>query len=132
MKGRHTFANIEARAKALLKKNGIEDFEDMIDYILRDKDRLFSAEEMEMLTPLFAETERKLFNAMQLTEFTDELSSTEIALLHSDINLFYGIQAWNKGQGSKVSAALNHRNKMLKDVAEGRMIDSLFLGVKCK
>jgi len=132
MKGRHTFANIESRAKALLKKNGIEDFEDMIDYILQDKDRLFSAEEMEMLSPLFAETERKLFNAMQLTEFTDELSAEEIALLHSDMNLFYGIQAWNKGQGSKVAAALNHRNKMLKDVAEGRMIDSLFLGVKCK
>tara|TARA_R110000772_G_scaffold66577_3_gene148219 strand:+ start:125 stop:2125 length:2001 start_codon:yes stop_codon:yes gene_type:complete len=134
MRGRHTFENIDKGAQALLKKNGIEDLEDMVKYILdqEKKDRIFSAEEMQMLSPLFVEVERKLFNAYDLLGSSTGLTDETIALIHSDINLFYGIQAWNKGQGSKVSAALNHRRKMLQDIAENRMIDSLFAGVKCK
>ena len=134
MRGRHTFENIDKGAQTLLKKNGIEDLEDMVKYILdqEKKDRIFSAEEMQMLSPLFVEVERKLFNAYDLLGSSTGLTDETIALIHSDINLFYGIQAWNKGQGSKVSAALNHRRKMLQDIAENRMIDSLFAGVKCK
>ncbi len=131
MKGRNTFGNIEAKAKSLLKRNGIEDFEDMIDFILQDPDRIFSAEEMAMIKPVLAESERKLFNAYQLLEHADTLSDAEIALIHNDINMYYGIQAWSKGQGSRASAALNYRRKMLQDIAEERMIDSLFLGIKC-
>jgi len=132
MRGRHTFKNIDAASRTLLKKNGIEDFEDMIDFILANDDRIFSAPEMRMLQPLFNEVERKLFNAYDILGKSTDLTDETIALIHSDINLFYGIQAWNKGQGSKVSAALNHRRKMLQDIADNRMIDSLFAGVKCK
>jgi hypothetical protein len=132
MRGRHTFENIDAASRTLLKKNDIEDFEDMIDFILANDDRIFSAAEMRMLQPLFNEVERKLFNAYDILGKSTGLTDETIALIHSDINLFYGIQAWNKGQGSKVSAALNHRRKMLQDMADNRMIDSLFAGVKCK
>ena len=132
MRGRHTFENIDAASRTLLKKNDIEDFEDMIDFILVNEDRIFSAPEMRMLQPLFNEVERKLFNAYDILGKSTDLTDETIALIHSDINLFYGIQAWNKGQGSKVSAALNHRRKMLQDMADNRMIDSLFAGVKCK
>jgi hypothetical protein len=132
MRGRHTFKNIDAASRTLLKKNDIEDFEDMVDFILANDDRIFSAEEMRMLQPLFNEVERKLFKAYDILGKSTDLTDETIALIHSDINLFYGIQAWNKGQGSKVSAALNHRRKMLQDMADNRMIDSLFAGVKCK
>ena len=132
LKGRYTFKGIEKEAAALLKKHGIEDFEDMVNYILDDSKRIFSAAEMEMLSPLFGLAERKLYNAMEMVRHTEGMSDDMIAVLHSEINMYYGIQAWNKGQGSKVSAALNHRNKMLKDIAEDRQIDSLWAGVKCK
>ena len=132
LKGRYTFKGIEKEAAALLKKNGIEDFEDMVNYILDDSKRIFSAAEMEMLRPLFRLAERKLYNAMDMVRHTEGMTDDMIAVLHSEINMYYGIQAWNKGQGSKVSAALNHRNKMLKDIAEDRQIDSLWSGVKCK
>ena len=132
LKGRYTFKGIEKEAAALLKKNGIEDFEDMVNYILDDSKRIFSAAEMEMLRPLFGLAERKLYNAMEMVKHTEGMTDDMIAVLHSEINMYYGIQAWNKGQGSKVSAALNHRNKMLKDIAEDRQIDSLWSGVKCK
>jgi hypothetical protein len=131
MKGRYTFDNIAKNAKALLKKHNIEDIEDMVDYILSNKGRILDATEMEMLAPLLREVERKLFRVHSLLEHSDTLTDAEIALLHSDINMYYGIQAWFKGQGTRVSAALNHRRKMLRDIAEGREIDSLFAGVKC-
>jgi len=132
LKGRYTFSAITEAATKLLQREGINDYEDMVDYILKDTKRIFSAEEMEMLTPLFAEAERKLYNAMEMVKHTEGMSDDMIAALHSEINLYYGIQAFNKSQGSRVSAALNHRNKMLKDIAEDRQIDSLWAGVKCK
>jgi hypothetical protein len=53
------------------------------------------------------------------------------ALLHADINLYAGINAWFKGQGSKASAAMNFRRKIYQDIADNREIESLFAGVKC-
>ena len=132
-KGRYTFQNIGERAEILLKKNGIEDMEDMANYILSsDKNKIFSAEEMDMLTPLLVEAERRLVEVQRMTRFSDVLDDNEIAALHSEINLYYGISAFNKGQGTKVSATLNHRRKMLQDIADGREISSLWAGRSCK
>lgn len=132
-KGRYTFQNIGERAELLLKKNGIEDMEDMANYILSsDKNKIFSAEEMDMLTPLLVEAERRLVEVQRMTRFSDVLDDNEIAALHSEINLYYGISAFNKGQGTKVSATLNHRRKMLQDIADGREISSLWAGRSCK
>ena len=132
-KGRYTFENIGERAELLLKKNGIEDMEDMANYIISaDKDKIFSSEEMDMLTPLLAEAEKRLVKVQRMTRFSDVLDDNEIAALHSEINLYYGISAFNKGQGTKVSATLNHRRKMLKDIADGREISSLWAGRSCK
>jgi len=131
-RGRYSFDNIKERAQTLLKRNGIEDMEDMANYILSDKDRIFSSEEMDMLVPLFIEAEKRLLEVQRMTRFSDVFSDTEIAALHSEINLYYGISAWNKGQGSKVAATLNHRKKMRQDIADGREIDSLWAGRKCQ
>jgi hypothetical protein len=132
-KGRYTFENIGERAELLLKKNGIEDMEDMTNYILSaDKDKIFSAEEMSMLTPLFVEAEKRLVQVQRMTRFSDVLDDNEIAALHSEINLYYGIAAFKMGQGTKVSAALNHFKVMQKDIADGREISSLWAGRSCK
>jgi len=85
-----------------------------------------------MLTPLFVEAEKRLVQVQRMTRFSDVLDDNEIAALHSEINLYYGIAAFKMGQGTKVSAALNHFKVMQKDIADGREISSLWAGRSCK
>ena len=66
-----------------------------------------------------------------LTKHTDGMSDAEIALLHNDIDVFYGIQAWFKGQGSKVAGVMTARKKLQQDIANNREIKQLFAGVEC-
>jgi len=129
--GRYTFANIEKSGAAFLRKNNIKDLGGMVKYILDNPEKIFSAQELAATTELMIEVDNKLFNTHALLKHADVMSADEISILHADINLYYGIQGWFKGQGSKVSASLNFRRKMYQDIADNREIESLFAGVKC-
>jgi len=59
------------------------------------------------------------------------MTDTEVAVLHNDIDVYYGIQSWFKGQGSKVSGIMTARKKMYQDIANNREIKQLFAGVDC-
>jgi len=129
--GRYTFANIEKSGASFLRKNKIKDLGGMVKYILDNPEKIFSAQELAAVKDLMIEVDNKLFNTHALLKHADAMSADEVSILHADINLYYGIQGWFKGQGSKVSASLNFRRKMYQDIADNREIESLFAGVKC-
>jgi hypothetical protein len=130
--GRYTFENIGKAGKVFAKKNNIKTMKDMVDYITDHPDVIFTAKELEAMKDLLMEVDNKLLRTYRMLDQLNPNSDADaVALLHSDINLYYGIQSWFKGQGTKVSAALNYRKKIYQDIADNREIDSLFAGVKC-
>jgi hypothetical protein len=130
--GRYTFANIEKSAASFIKKNGIKNLSDMVKYIQDNPDKIFEAKELKAVEPLLMEMEaRQLKTHQLLSQVSAKTDPDMAALLHADINLYAGINAWFKGQGSKASAAMNFRRKIYQDIADNREIESLFAGVKC-
>ena len=130
--GRYTFDNIGKAGKVFAKKNNIKTLKDMVDYITDHPDVIFTGKELEAMSGLLQEVDNKLLRTYRMLDQLNPNSDADaVALLHSDINLYYGIQSWFKGQGSKASAALNYRKKIYQDIADNREIDSLFAGVKC-
>ena len=129
--GRYTFENIKKSSARFIKKNGIEDLDDMVKYILDNPNKIFDANELAATTELMIEVDNKLFNTHALLKHADAMTDSEVAILHNDIDVYYGIQSWFKGQGSKVSGVMNYRKKMYQDIANNREIKQLFAGVDC-
>lgn len=129
--GRYTFENIEKSASKFLKDEDIDNLDDMVRYILANPEKIFNAAELTGMRDLLSEVDQKLLDFSMLTKHTDGMSDAEIALLHNDIDVFYGIQAWFKGQGSKVAGVMTARKKLQQDIANNREIKQLFAGVEC-
>jgi len=130
-KGRYTFENILKSSARFIKNNGIKDMDDMVKYIVDNPNKIFSADELAATTELMIEVDNKLFNTHALLKHADAMTDAEVAVLHNDIDVYYGIQSWFKGQGSKVSGIMNYRKKMYQDIANNREIKQLFAGVEC-
>ena len=128
---RYTFENIEKSANKFLRDENIENLDDMVRYILANPNKIFNAAELTGMRDLLSEVDQKLLDFNMLIRNADGMSDSEIALLHNDIDVFYGIQAWFKGQGSKVSGIMTARKKMHQDIANNREIKQLFAGVDC-
>jgi len=128
---RYTFENIEKSANKFLRDENIENLDDMVRYILANPEKIFNAAELTGMRDLLSEVDQKLLDFNMLIRNADGMSDSEIALLHNDIDVFYGIQAWFKGQGSKVSGIMTARKKMHQDIANNREIKQLFAGVDC-
>lgn len=129
--GRYTFNNISKGGSKFIKDNNIEDLDGMVRYILDNPNKIFSAEEINGMTELLQEIDNKLLDTHQLLRHSDIMTDAEIAVLHNDVDVYYGIQSWFKGQGSKVAGIMNARKLMYKDIAENRQIKQLFAGVDC-
>lgn len=129
--GRYTFENIQRRSNKFLKDEGIDDINDMIEYILANPNKLFNAAELNGMSELLMEVDQKLLELTVLTRHTENMTDAEIALLHNDIDVFYGIQSWFKGQGSKAAGVFTARKKLYKDIANNREITQLYAGVEC-
>jgi len=129
--GRYTFENISKSSAKFIKDNGIKDMDDMVKYIVDNPNKIFSADELAATTELMIEVDNKLFNTHALLKHADAMTDDEVAVLHNDIDVYYGIQSWFKGQGSKVSGIMNYRKKMYQDIANNRQIEQLFAGVQC-
>lgn len=129
--GRYTFNNISKGGSKFIKDNNIEDLDGMVRYILDNPNKIFSAEEINGMTELLQEIDNKLLDTHQLLRHSDIMTDAEIAVLHNDVDVYYGIQSWFKGQGSKVAGIMNARKLMFKDIAENRQIKQLFAGVDC-
>lgn len=129
--GRYTFENIEKSANKFLRDENIENLDDMVRYILANPNKIFNASELTGMRDLLSEVDQKLLDFNMLIRNADGMPDSEIALLHNDIDVFYGIQAWFKGQGSKVSGIMTARKKMYQDIANNREIKQLFAGVDC-
>lgn len=129
--GRYTFENIQRRSNKFLKDENIENLDDMVRYILNNPNKLFNAAELNGMSDLLMEVDQKLLDLSMLTRNTDNMSDAEIALLHNDIDVFYGIQSWFKGQGTKASGLFTARKKLIKDIANNREIKQLYAGVDC-
>ena len=129
--GRYTFENISKSSAKFIKDNGIKDMDDMVKYIVDNPNKIFSADELAAATELMIEVDNKLFNTHALLKHADAMTDAEVAVLHNDIDVYYGIQSWFKGQGSKVSGIMNYRKKMYQDIADNRQIEQLFAGVQC-
>lgn len=128
---RYTFENIEKSANKFLRDENIENLDDMVRYILANPEKIFNSAELTGMRDLLSEVDQKLLDFNMLIRNADGMSDSEIALLHNDIDVFYGIQAWFKGQGSKVSGIMTARKKMHQDIANNREIKQLFAGVDC-
>ena len=128
---RYTFENIEKSANKFLRDEGIESLDDMVRYILANPEKIFNAAELTGMRDLISEVDQKLLDFTMLTKHTDSMEDAEIALLHNDIDVFYGIQTWFKGQGSKVAGIMIARKKLNQDIANKREIKQLFAGVDC-
>jgi len=128
---RYTFENIEKSANKFLRDENIENLDDMVRYILANPNKIFNAAELTGMRDLLSEVDQKLLDFNMLIRNADGMPDSEIALLHNDIDVFYGIQSWFKGQGSKVSGIMTARKKMHQDIANNREIKQLFAGVDC-
>jgi hypothetical protein len=128
---RYTFENIEKSANKFLRDEGIENLDDMVRYILNNPEKIFNAAELTGMRDLLSEVDQKLLDFSMLTKHAGDMSDAEIALLHNDIDVFYGIQTWFKGQGSKVAGIMIARKKLNQDIANKREIKQLFAGVDC-
>ena len=129
--GRYNFDNITKGGAKFLRDNNIENLDGMVRYILDNPNKIFSAEETNGLTELLQEVDDKLLNTQLLVRHSDRMTDAEVAVLHNDIDVYYGIQSWFKGQGSKVAGAMNARKLMYKNIADNREIKQLFAGVDC-
>ena len=129
--GRYTFENISKSSAKFIKNNGIKDMDDMVKYIVDNPNKIFNEAELAATTELMTEVDNKLFNTHALLKHADAMTDTEVAVLHNDIDVYYGIQSWFKGQGSKVSGIMTARKKMYQDIANNREIKQLFAGVDC-
>lgn len=129
--GRYTFENIQRRSNKFLKDENIENLDDMVRYILNNPNKLFNAAELNGMSDLLVEVDQKLLDLTMLTRNTENMTDAEIALLHNDIDVFYGIQSWFKGQGSKAAGVFTARKKLYKDIANNREITQLYAGVEC-
>ena len=129
--GRYTFENISKSSAKFIRDNKIRDMDDMVKYIVDNPNKIFSADELAAATELMIEVDNKLFNTHALLKHADAMTDAEVAVLHNDIDVYYGIQSWFKGQGSKVSGIMNYRKKMYQDIADNRQIEQLFAGVQC-
>jgi hypothetical protein len=129
--GRYTFENIQRRSNKFLKDENIENLDDMVRYILSNPNKLFNAAELNGMRDLLVEVDQKLLDLTILTRNTENMTDAEVALLHNDIDVFYGIQSWFKGQGSKAAGVFTARKKLYKDIANNRAIKQLYAGVEC-
>lgn len=129
--GRYNFDNITKGGAKFLRDNNIEDLDGMVRYIVDNPNKIFSSEETNGLTELLQEVDDKLLNTQLLIKHADRMTDAEVAVLHNDIDVYYGIQSWFKGQGSKVAGVMNARKLMYKNIADNREIKQLFAGVDC-
>lgn len=138
--GKFTFENLEESAR-LLKQEGFiaKEYDTLLD-MLMDTKRIFSAEEMEALRPLFLEAEQRVDQILkQMRKLKKEglSDSEEMVKLVQDLYLNTYVADMRRMNGTAASHVLTQAKKTKRFTAEntrrvdeGKLITNLF-GVDC-
>lgn len=140
MYGRYSFDNVQERAVRLGDKI-LEDYNDLVEWIVNRGDAMLKPEELEILTPVLIEARTRMLDSLSILHSLKrkgELNSYETAKTVRDIEFYSKIWSLYEGQKTQISNSLKQFQRMKallgttdKAEAQAKEVTQLFMGVTC-
>ena len=139
--GRYSWNNVTQGAVEV-EGRILEDYDDLASWLADQDNRLLSALELETITPLIEEAQRRMFDARKILyalQRAGNLDSEEAVKVMQDIQYYNYIgNAGYIAQKTKISNALTQLRKMKpflnkqnQQLAKGKQVDQVMFGVTC-